>query len=206
MPGSSPAGRTVSHGAATTVAPARCSSVASNASLGVSAGFDRQVARTIRTGAAGAPSAGGREGAQHRLLDVAPAPGLARLERLDDRVVDCPEMLRGVPARRVVAATHVAATHAEPQVDPAASRGEALFAPRRARCRGRRRHMGTGRRHLRLRCGLISNATGVPPDRTRPEPVSARLPGRPFNAAQLGVPAGSAPSRAWRVDVFCGHR
>jgi hypothetical protein len=47
--GYSPAGATVSHGAVTTVAPARSSSAASNASLDVSAGFDRQVARTIRT-------------------------------------------------------------------------------------------------------------------------------------------------------------
>jgi hypothetical protein len=38
----------VSHGAATTVAAVRSSSAASNASLGVSAGFDRQVARMIR--------------------------------------------------------------------------------------------------------------------------------------------------------------
>jgi hypothetical protein len=47
---------------------------------------------------------------------------------LDDSVLGRLEVLRGVPARRTVAAAHVAAAHAEPQVDPAASLGETLLA------------------------------------------------------------------------------
>src|SRR6266516_6292101 len=50
------------------------------------------------------------------LVDVAPEPVLARLERLDDRMRDRPRVLRRVLVRRRVAAADVAARHAAPQV------------------------------------------------------------------------------------------
>ena len=53
-----------------------------------------------------------------RLIDVAPGPALAGLEGRDHRVGRVVEMLRGVAARRAVAAADVAAGQAEAQMDP----------------------------------------------------------------------------------------
>ena len=55
---------------------------------------------------------------QLRLIDVAPGPPLAGLERRDHRVARVVEMLRGVAARRAVAAADVTAGQAEAEVDP----------------------------------------------------------------------------------------
>ena len=46
------------------------------------------------------------------LVDVAPAPVFARLERLDDRVVGRPKVLGGVFVRRRVAAADMPARQA----------------------------------------------------------------------------------------------
>src|SRR4051794_16281075 len=53
-----------------------------------------------------------------RLVHVAPAPVLVRLERPHDRVRAVPEVRGRVPVGRGVAAGHVAAREALPQVDP----------------------------------------------------------------------------------------
>src|SRR5690348_6126585 len=52
------------------------------------------------------------------LVDEAPAPDLARLERAHHRVLSVAEMPGRVPAWRRVAASHVPACQAEPQVYP----------------------------------------------------------------------------------------
>jgi hypothetical protein len=51
-----------------------------------------------------------------RLIDVAPAPVLARLEGLNNRVRGALEMSSRVPVRRGVAAADVTAGQAKPQV------------------------------------------------------------------------------------------
>src|SRR5205807_657239 len=62
------------------------------------------------------------------LVDVAPVPVLARLERPDDRVARCQEVAGGVPAGRVVAAADVAALLADAEVDPVPpARGETVL-------------------------------------------------------------------------------
>src|SRR4029077_2890395 len=62
------------------------------------------------------------------LVPVAPAPVLARLKRSHDRVVGAMEMGGRVSVWRVVAAAHVAAAHAQPEVHPTASHLEAVLA------------------------------------------------------------------------------
>src|SRR6202035_4312503 len=52
------------------------------------------------------------------LVLVAPAPVLAGLERVDQRVAGGPVMGRGVPVGRVVTAPDVAALQADPEVEP----------------------------------------------------------------------------------------
>ena len=54
-------------------------------------------------------------------VDVAPPPLLARLERLDQRMPGLVEVRGGVPVGRAVTAPHVAADHAQAEVDPPAS-------------------------------------------------------------------------------------
>src|SRR4051794_23134120 len=70
------------------------------------------------------PSGSSRVG----LVDVAPAPVLVRLERLDDGVADQTRMLPGVPVRRGVAAPDVPAGQAQPQVHPRGPHLQALLA------------------------------------------------------------------------------
>src|SRR5262249_9346627 len=62
------------------------------------------------------------------LVDVAPGPVLARLERADEGVVRAVEVLGGVLVLRRIAAADVAAGEAEPEVDPAVPHLEALLA------------------------------------------------------------------------------
>jgi len=92
------------------------------------------------------------------LVDVAPEPVLARLERLDDRMRDRPRVLRRVLVRRRVAAADVAARHAAPQVQPVAAHGEALLAALGA---GRRIEdlveVGTGHRHTKNGTGHVQS-------------------------------------------------
>src|SRR5262249_1726445 len=62
------------------------------------------------------------------LVDVAPAPVLASLQRLDDGVLRLVEVLRRVPVRARVAAAHVTAAEAQSQVHPASAHLQAVLA------------------------------------------------------------------------------
>ncbi len=62
------------------------------------------------------------------LIDVAPAPVLARLKRLHDWMFRAMEMLRGVLVFRRVTATNVTAFQTKAQVYPAITRLQALLA------------------------------------------------------------------------------
>src|SRR3954469_23498658 len=66
-------------------------------------------------------------------VDVAPAPVLVRLERLDDRMVCCLEVHARVPVLRAVATADVAAPPAPSPADPRFAQLEAFLAPARAR-------------------------------------------------------------------------
>src|ERR1700730_5264099 len=72
----------------------------------------------------------------HQLIDVAPAPILARFDRRHDGVVRRMEVLSRVPILRVVTTTDMPAGPAEPQMDPAIAELEALFAPATTRLIG----------------------------------------------------------------------
>jgi hypothetical protein len=61
------------------------------------------------------------------LVNIAPAPGLAGLQRLNDGMVRLVKVLGGVLARRTVTAAYMAAGEAEPQVHPPAAGREALL-------------------------------------------------------------------------------
>src|SRR6185503_9826610 len=63
---------------------------------------------------------------ERRVVDVAPAPVLARLEGEHDRVVVLGGVLAGVPVRRGVAAPDLPAREAQAQVHPAVALGDAL--------------------------------------------------------------------------------
>src|SRR6185503_5436205 len=76
------------------------------------------------------------EGSEHELVDEAPAPGLAALQRAHDGVGRRAEVAGRVLARRVVAATDVPALEAHAQVHPLlAAREELAAALRRGRPR-----------------------------------------------------------------------
>ena len=62
------------------------------------------------------------------LVGVAPAPGLSRLEGLDDRMLRFVIVLPRMPVRGVVAAADVAARQAESQMDPSVTRAETFLA------------------------------------------------------------------------------
>src|SRR5438309_10939066 len=63
-----------------------------------------------------------------QLVDVAPAPVFARLEGPDDRVLRAVEVGCRMLALRVVAAAHMPAGHAQPQVDPGTADLQAVLA------------------------------------------------------------------------------
>ena len=65
-------------------------------------------------------------------VDIAPAPVLARLERLHDRVPDREGVGARVPQRGRIAAAHVPAGQAQPQVHPRGPQGQAFLAALRA--------------------------------------------------------------------------
>src|SRR5271168_4873132 len=65
---------------------------------------------------------------ESHLVDIAPVPLLARLERLDEGVTGGVEMGGGVMTGRTVAAANVAAAGTAPQVDPATTGGQAFDA------------------------------------------------------------------------------
>src|SRR5262245_42436788 len=61
------------------------------------------------------------------VVEVAPAPRLAGLERAHDRMLRSPEVRRGVPAARRVAAPDVPAGEVLPETHPALSEAQALL-------------------------------------------------------------------------------
>jgi hypothetical protein len=63
------------------------------------------------------------------LIDVAPHPIFARLERPDDRVVAVVVVLCGVLVLRRVAAADMAAAETQPEVNPSVSERQTLLAP-----------------------------------------------------------------------------
>src|ERR1022692_1938808 len=65
---------------------------------------------------------------QLHLVDVTPAPVFARLERAHDGMVGLVEVFGGVFVLGRIAATHVSATEAQPQVNPSVAHLEAFFA------------------------------------------------------------------------------
>src|SRR2546423_6008928 len=69
----------------------------------------------------------------HDLIDIAPQPVLARLERLHKRVAGGMEMLGGMLVLRRVTAADVPADEALAQMDPGISRFQAVLASVRAR-------------------------------------------------------------------------
>jgi hypothetical protein len=73
------------------------------------------------------------------LIYIAPAPGLAGFQRLNDGVPRLVKVLGGVLAWRAVTAAYVAAGEAEPQVHPPPAGREALLA---AGCPWRRSGLG----------------------------------------------------------------
>src|SRR5205807_687703 len=70
---------------------------------------------------------------EHDLVQVAPAPGFGRIITFDDRMAGCVEMLAGVPVRRIVAAAHMSAAAAQPQMHPDRAGLQAFLAAARAR-------------------------------------------------------------------------
>src|ERR1700691_742885 len=75
------------------------------------------------------------QGSDVGFVDIAPAPGLARLERRHDWVPDCEGVPARVPQRRGIAAAYVPAGQAQPQVHPRGPESQALLAAlRRPRC------------------------------------------------------------------------
>jgi hypothetical protein len=67
------------------------------------------------------------------LIDVAPFPIFAWLERLDYRVIRLMEVPGGVLVFGIIAAADVPARQADAQVNPAIARFEAIFTTPRAR-------------------------------------------------------------------------
>jgi predicted GNAT family acetyltransferase len=73
-----------------------------------------------------APADGGD--VEGELVDVAPAPGLAGLERADDRMLPVVSVGGRVTVRRIVAAADVAAFEAKAQMEPLAAAAQAVLA------------------------------------------------------------------------------
>jgi hypothetical protein len=74
-----------------------------------------------------------RQSFHELFIDVAPAPLLIRLERLDDRMTARAEVLRRVLISRAIATADVPARHTESQVHPSVARLQTVFAAARAR-------------------------------------------------------------------------
>src|SRR5437899_64443 len=66
-------------------------------------------------------------------VDEAPAPPLARLVRLEDRMPRLHEVAGGVPVQRIVAAADVSTVQAEAEVHPLPPDRHALLAATRSR-------------------------------------------------------------------------
>src|ERR1700730_4980137 len=70
---------------------------------------------------------------EQHFIDITPAPAFRRIITLDDRVSGGVEMFGCVLFGRIVAAADVAATAADPQMQPLAAALQALLAAERAR-------------------------------------------------------------------------
>jgi hypothetical protein len=68
-----------------------------------------------------------------QLIRVAPSPMLARLKRLDDRMLSCKKVFGGMLVLRAIAAAHMTAAETETQLDPCVSSFQAVLATLRAR-------------------------------------------------------------------------
>src|SRR5262249_44482128 len=64
---------------------------------------------------------------QFYLVDETPSPVFAGLQRTHDGMLGAMKMLGGVLVLRGVAASHVPALHAQPQMDPGVAHLQALF-------------------------------------------------------------------------------
>ena len=62
-----------------------------------------------------------RSKVEKHFIDVAPTPPLGRIVALDDRMLGGMEVLRGMPPGRLVAASDMTASPANPQVHPGAA-------------------------------------------------------------------------------------
>src|SRR4051812_39423905 len=87
------------------------------------------------------------EASDVRLVRVAPAPGLAGLERANDRVAVGVSVPARVAVRRRVAAADVAARQAQAQVDPGRADAQALRAALRGAWTNRPDHADVGTHH-----------------------------------------------------------
>jgi hypothetical protein len=70
--------------------------------------------------------------AQKDFIHVTPRPIFTRLKGSNDRVSGCVKMFRGVAIRRRVAAAHMSAGQAQPQVDPGRTNLQTFLTPLRA--------------------------------------------------------------------------
>lgn len=70
---------------------------------------------------------------KHQFIDVAPAPILAKFKRLNNRMARIVEVSRRVFVGRRIAATDVAASHAQAQVQPLVADAKAIFTTAGAR-------------------------------------------------------------------------
>src|SRR4051812_42238662 len=127
------------------------------------------------------------------VVDVAVPPVLAWFVALDERVAGLVEVRGGVAVGRVVAATHVAAHHAHPQVHPPTADSEAVLAAFAARL-----HVGdlvevaaTGHEvpfGVSLGVGCYLSARGCPAA-SRQHSICARASSRSQSAASRIVPS-----------------
>ena len=65
---------------------------------------------------------------RNHLVDITPDPILSRLNRTDHRMMFVMKVLGGVFVLRLIAASHFAAHHAHPQMNPGGAKFDALFA------------------------------------------------------------------------------
>ena len=71
---------------------------------------------------------------EEELVNITPPPVLPWLERLNNRMTGCMEMLGGVLILRIVAAADMPTFEADAQVHPGVADFQAILAPVGARC------------------------------------------------------------------------
>jgi hypothetical protein len=100
---------------------------------------------------------------QLHLVDVTPAPVFARFERTHDGVVGLVEVFRSVLVLGRIATTYVAATEAQPQMDPRIAHLEAFLAA-----------VGV-RGDFAYLVGVSASRHGVAPDGVVPDGSGSRI-------------------------------